>query len=322
MKIVPTKTFILSLVIILSLSGCAVLTDSQVKNINAFAAAAKSYSAFPSAVARQRAEFHLHSEITVVSQSQFADADDIARRMDSARKSYNNMIQLSEKFDLSLQLLQQYAGLLTRLSSDHYITDLNAPTTSLGENLSSLVATYNKKVKDTLPSSLGTSISKIILMAGRVLTRHRQTSALKEFVLAADTLVQVTARNLVSVLDGETFTDAAGRPLPSLKTLLSLEKEFFIQSYKRSVLSDSSRTSYWSIKFYYDELTAYDNTEALRQGVVQAAKSLALAHAELAKNVKQKKELKDIIGQTQQLITDVQTAGSAFSSLSGLIKLP
>lgn len=322
MKIAPVKAVILSLAISLTLPGCAVLTDSQVKNINAFAATAKSYSAFPSAVARQRAEFHLHTEIVVVSQSQFADADDIARRMDSARKSYNNAIQLSAKFDLSLQLLQQYAGLLTRLSSDHYITDLDAPTTSLGENLGNLVSTYNSKVKDTLPAGLGSSISKVILMAGKVLTRHKQTSALKEFVLAADTMVQVTTRNLVTVLDGETFTDAAGRSLPSLKTLLGLERDFFIQSYKRSILSDSSRTNYWSVKFYYDELTAYDNTEALRQGVVQAAKSLALAHAELAKNVREKKELKDIIWQTQQLITDVQTAGSAFSSLSGLIKLP
>lgn len=322
MKIAPAKTIILSLAISLTISGCTVLTDSQVKNINAFAATAKSYSAFPSAVARQRAEFHLHTEIVVVSQSQFADADDIARRMDSARKSYNNAIQLSAKFDLSLQLLQQYAGLLTKLSSDHFITDLDAPATSLGENLGNLVSTYNSKVKDTLPAGVGNSISKVILMAGKVLTRHKQTSALKAFILAADTMVQATTRNLVTVLDGETFTDAKGRDLPSLKTLLGLEKDLFIQSYKRSILSDSSRTNYWSVKFYYDELTAYDNTEALRQGVVQAAKSLALAHAELAKNVREKKELKDIIWQTQQLITDVQTAGSAFSSLSGLIKLP
>jgi len=320
MKIAPAKTIVLSLAISLTLSSCAVLTDSQVKNINAFAATAKSYSAFPSAVVRQRAEFHLHSEITVASQSQFADPDAITRRMASARKSYNTAIQLAPKFDLSLQLIQQYAGLLTKLSSDHYITDLNAPTTSLGENLSSLVNTYNSKAKDSLPAGLGNSISKIILMAGKVLTRHKQTSALKEFVLAADTMVQVTTRNLVTVLDGETFTDAAGRSFPSLKSLLAEEKEFFIQSYRQSVLSDSSRTNYWAIKFFYDELTAYDNTESLRQGVVQAAKSLAAAHRELANNVKEKKQLKDIISQTQQLITDVQAAGSAFSSLSGLIK--
>ena len=71
------------------------------------------------------------------------------------------------------------------------------------------------------------------------------------------------------------------------------EREIFIQNYKQSVLSDSSRNNYWAVKFYYDELTAYDNTESLRQGVVQAAKSLALAHRELAKNVREKKKLKD-----------------------------
>jgi hypothetical protein len=177
-------------------------------------------------------------------------------------------------------------------------------------------------VKDSLPSDLGSNISKVILLIGRQLTKHKQTSALKEFVLAADTMIQVTTRNLVTVLDGETFTDAAGRSFPSLKSLLAVEKDLFIQSCKRSILSDSSRTNYWAIKFYYDELTAHDNLEALRQGVVQAAKSLAVAHRELAKNVKEKKDLKNIISQTQQLITDVQAAGSAFSSLSHLIKLP
>jgi len=322
MKIAPAKTIVLTLIITLTLTSCAVLTDSQVKNINAFAATAKSYSAFPGTVVRQRAELHLHSEMVVASQSQFADADQIARRMESARKSYNNAVQISSKFDLSLQLLQQYAGLLTKLSSDHYITDLSAPTTSLGENLGNLVSTYNSKAKDSLPADLGNTISKVILLIGKQLTKHKQTAALKEFVLAADTLVQVTTRNLVTALDGETFTDAAGNSFPSLRSLLAVEKDFFIQSCKRSILSDSTRNNYWAIKFYYDELTAHDNTELLRQGVVQAAKSLARAHAELARNVKEKKSLKEIIQETQQLITDVQAAGTAFSSLSGMIKLP
>jgi len=322
MKIAPAKTIIPALIVTLTLTGCAVLSDSQVKNINAFAATASSYSTFPSTVVRERAELHLHSEMVVASQSQFADPDQIARRMESARKSYNNSVQLASKFDLSLQLLQQYAGLLTKLSSDHYITDLAAPTTSLGENLGNLVTIYNSKTRDSLPADLGNTISKVILLIGKQLTKHKQTAALKEFVLAADTLVQVTTRNLTTALDGETFTDAHGNSFPSLKSLLAVEKDFFIQSVRRSVLSDSSRNNYWAIKFYYDELTAHDNTELLRQQVVVAAKSLALAHAELAKNVKEKKDLKEIIKETQQLIQDVQAAGSAFSSLSGLIKLP
>ncbi|HVU56091.1 MAG TPA: hypothetical protein VHD83_13595 [Puia sp.] len=315
LKIVPITLFIS-----LAFTGCAVLTDSQVKNINAFAATAKSYSAYPSAVLRQRADFHLHSELVVA--SQFTDADAIDHRLDGARKNYNSAIQLSSKFDLSLQLIQQYAGLLTKLSSDQYITDLNAPATSLGENLSSLVTIYNSKVRDTLPSTLSSSISKVVLLIGKTLTRHKQTAALKEFVLAGDTLIQVTIRNLTTVLDGETFTDARGNTFPSLKSLLATDKDFFIQSYRNVVFGNSGKIDYESTKFYYEELTAYDNTEQLRQAVVQAAKSLAKAHSELAKNVREKKDLKDIIAQTQQLITDVQSAGNIFSEIPVHIKLP
>ncbi|HEY4209257.1 MAG TPA: hypothetical protein VGM31_20675, partial [Puia sp.] len=250
-----------------------------------------------------------------------SDPDAIDHRLDVARKNYNSAIEQSPKFDLSLQLIQQYAGLLKKLSSEQYITDLGAPTASLGENLSSLVNVYNSKAKDSLPASLGSSISKVVLLVGKVLTRHKQTAALKEFVLAADTLVQVTTRNLVTVLDGESFTDAGGNSFPSLKSLLAMEKDFFKQSYRQVVFGDNSRTNYGSVKFYYDELTAYDNTELARRGIVQAAKSLAKAHAELAMNIRQKKDLKDIIAQTQQLITDVQSVGNIFEGFPK-IKFP
>lgn len=320
MNRMPTGIVPIALFASLTLSGCAVLTDSQVKNINAFAATAKSYSAYPSVVLRQRADFHLHSELVVA--SQFTDPDAIDHRLDAARKNYNSAVQLSSKFDLSLQLIQQYAGLLTKLSSDHYIADLNAPTTSLGENLSSLVTIYNSKVKDTLPSSLGSGISKVVLLIGKTLTRHKQTAALKEFVLASDTLVQVTTHNLVTVLDGESFTDGKGNTFPTLQSLLATEKDFFMQSYRRVVFGDNTRINYESIKFYYDELTAYDNVEQARQAIVQAAKSLGKAHAELAVNVREKKDLKDIIAQTQQLITDVQSVGNIFAGIPNPVKLP
>jgi hypothetical protein len=314
-KIAPIAIFAFPM-----LAGCAVLTDSQVKNINAFAATAKSYSAYPSTVFRQRADFHLHSELIVA--SQFSDPDAIDHRLGSARKSYNSAIQMSPKFDLSLQLIQQYAGLLTKLSSQQYLTDLSSPTASLGENLSSLITVYNSKVKDTLPVSLSATISKVVLLIGKTLTRHKQTAALKEFVLAADTLVQVTTRNLITVLDGESFTDANGNTFPTLQSLLATEKDFFVQSYKRVVFGDNTKINYESIKFYYDELTAYDNTEQARQAIVQAAKSLAVAHAHLAINVREKKDLKDIIAQTQQLITDVQSVGNIFAGIPSPIKFP
>ena len=318
MNCMLTRIVPIALFASLTMSGCAVLTDSQVKNINAFAATAKSYSAYPSTILRQRADFHLHSELLVA--SQFTDPDAIDHRLDAARKNYNGAVQMSSKFDLSLQLIQQYAGLLTKLSSDQYITDLSSPTTSLGENLSGLVAIYNSKVRDTLPSSLGSSISKVVLLIGKTLTRHKQTAALKEFVLAADTLVQVTTRNLTSVLDGESFTDAKGNTFPTLQALLATEKDFFMQSYRRVVFGNEAKTNYESVKVYYDELTAYDNTELARQAIVQAAKSLAKAHAVLAVNIREKKDLKDIIAQTQQLISEVQSVGNIFAGLPNPIK--
>ena len=115
--------------------------------------------------------------------------------------------------------------------------------------------------------------------------------------------------------------DAQGNVWPSLQALLAEEKKSFIGIYRSTVFGNPAKIDYNSVKWYYDELLAYDNTELLRQSVVQAAKSLAAAHRELANNVKEKKDLKGIIEQTQKLVADVQTAGDAFSSLSTLIKI-
>jgi hypothetical protein len=312
MKIAPAKTIVLAPLLCLLFSGCAVLTDSQVKNINAFAATAKSYSAFPSAVVQQYASFNLHTQFVTV--SQFRDTVNISRGLNQGRTSYARTLEIATQFDLSIQLLQQYAGLLTKLSSDSYIANLSDPTASLGENFGKLVNIYNAKAKDSFPPDIGNGISKVILLIGRQLTKHKQTAALKEFVLTCDPLVQITMRNLTTTLEGQTFKNSNGE-FATLQSLLAEGRNAFITSYQKVVFSDPAKTDYNSVKFYYDELTAYATTESLRQSVVTAAKSLARSHAELAKNVQEKKELKELIAETQQLIADAKDAGAFFQEL-------
>jgi hypothetical protein len=313
----PAKSVPACLIAGLFLQSCAVLTDSQVKNINAFAASTKAYCTFPAAVVRQRAELHLTNELIVA--SEFTDTTAVYHRLNNARKSYDDALTLAPKFDLSLQLIQQYGELLTKLSSDHYLSDLNTPATALGTNLDLLISSYNSKAKDSLPAELGSDFSKVLLFVGKELTKRKQTKLLKEFVLAADTMIQVTTRNLVRVLEGESFTDSVGNRWPTLQSLISLEREEFVNSYRNIVFSKPAKIDYLSVKTYYDGITDYDNTEALRSGVVKAAKSLALAQAALVQNIQTKKDLKAIIGETQQLVTDCQSAGAAFSRY---IKLP
>jgi len=293
---------------LLMLASCNVLTNGQIKNINAFATCANNYTYFPSQVFQKRADLHLNNEL--LEASQFTDADRIAKRVNSAREHYHAVMQLSDKFDLSLKLLQQYAVLLSKLSSDSYITDLTTSTNDLNDNLSNLVNTYNLTAETKLPVAVGQQISNVILIVGKRITKNRQARELKKFIPAGNSLIKATVNNLVEVLDTDAFVGLDGLKYPSLKALLEKEKNDFVTNYKNVVLANTqqngNKISYSSIQTYSNTINDFETTEALRQATVIAAKKLARAHETLTREMERRKRMSEIKIEIQDLIADVQ----------------
>jgi hypothetical protein len=298
-------------------SGCQVLTDSQVKNINAFATAAKHYTNFPDKVFKERAELHLNNEL--LQASQFSDAAIIERTVNNARNHYKTVLALSDTLNGPLKLLQQYALLLVKLSSDKYATDLSASTTDLNENLDNLFKAYNEKAEKKLPVDIGKQISNVVFLVGKRMTKHRQAKALKKFIIEGNELVKATTDDLVDVLDKESFVGLDGMTYAGLKTLLEQEKNVFITNYTNIVFSNTqangNKISYQSVQSYASTLAAYESVEALRQKTVAAATKLAKAHDVLAKDMERRKNLKEIQAEIQDLIGDVQGLNEVADSL-------
>ncbi len=288
-----------------ALGSCSVLSESQIKNINAFGATAKSYTYFPSAVFKQKAE--LRFDEALLKTTQMPTAALIKENVANAQSAYNTALQLSDKFDLSLQLIQQYAGLLEKLSSGSYVESLGANTAQLGENLTGLVDIYNGKMPNSpLPAGLGAALSRAVFLAGERLTRTRQAKELKTFIPQGDRLIQATVKNLVAVFETDT---------PSVKQLLQGDREAFINSYTNIILSNANKVDYSSIRRYADALADYEMLEAMRRACVAAAQELAAAHAVLAANIRKKAELKEIFTETQRLISSVQELQKLFGAL-------
>jgi hypothetical protein len=301
--------FLAAGIIFFGSTGCTVLSDSQVKNINVFAVTASGYSSYPSEIFKKRAELHLRNEL--LETLSFPDFEHLDKRVEKARIQYNSDIATSAKFDKSIQLLAQYAGLLVELSSDKYTKELSGSAASLGNNLTGLVGSFNATVPvaDTLPEALGSEISNVLLAADRRLTRNKQAKELQKFLPMGDKLVQKTVQNLVETLD-------------SLKPLLDQEKQDFVQNYKNVLFSGKGTGNYDSLRQYYDAKVDFDNTEALRQKCISAAKQLAAAHTALAKSIGGKKDIQGIITETQGLITDFQDLNKIAAHWSSDIKLP
>jgi len=311
------------------LYSCTVLTESQVKNINAFAQTAKAYSDFPSIPVKKAIEFHIDNELLAA--SQFRNADTILHRIESARKFERATNQLADKFDLSLKLIQQYSSLLTKLSSDQFSKDLAASTKDLGENLTDLITTYNSKVDRKIPASVGSALSSAILIVGKRLVARKQTQELKKFVLAGSDLIKPTLANLIEVLDADTFTDKDGNRHGTVKAFIEGEKSNFIRNFQNVIFKKGPvdpnavpvpeftadrQIRNQSIAIYYARLDDFEKLEQLRQKTVSSARNFEKAHNALVSNTREKKQLSDIISETQSFIKDAQELFKLLKSIT------
>jgi hypothetical protein len=295
------------------LPACSVLSDSQVTNINAFAITASHYSDYPSEVFKKRVELRLETELIGI--IPFSDFSKVDGRIEAARATYDTLMALSDTLDKPIQVIQQYAAMLTELSSDRYTRNMNNSSINLGANLDGLVAAFNSVSKDTVPAGIGGELSNIIWALGRRATRSRQAAALKKFIPLGNVLIASAVNNLTEIL-GDSFKDRDGNRHRGLKAMLADEKKDCMQNFQNLVFNGRPGNNYTVIRQYYDMKTDYVNVESLRLKCTATAIQLAKAHDALAKNIAEKKDLKEIIKETQDLATDFRDLGriAAFPS--------
>ena len=281
--------------------SCAVLTKSQIKNINAFAISAESYSNFPSEIIKKRADLVLEEKLIG---SILLQPEQIKKSIVKAQENYLFQQQLADTLDLSLQLIQQYASLLRKLSSTGYVENLKNNTDDLNENLGDLVKIANAKLPHKIPPNVGNAITKVIFLIGDKLTKIKQAKALKEFIPIGDTLVKITVKNLVDALSAD------------LPALLASDKEKFINTYTNNIFSNENRVNSTSMSQYLSALNDYDNLELLRQECIAAANKLSTAHSKLNSNIRSKSDIKEIFQETQDLIVSVKDLFKTFRKLS------
>lgn len=275
------------------LSGCAVLSKSQLQNINTFAEATKNYSNFPAEVVRKGQQLQYNNNI--LEASVLPDSNLIIQSLNHSKEQYKKGLEFSKKMDLSLQLIQDYAALLVRLSSDSYSDDLGQNTTTLGTNLNNAVAVFNTKSATQIPANVGAGISNIINIIGNSIVKNKQAKALKKFIPIADTLIQVTKNNLVEALDDD------------YKNLIEHYKATFQSEYQAIVFNHIEKVDYNMLHFYVQTNDDYENLEILRQKCVSAAQKMALAHKELKNNITAKRKLMELLHATQDFVTDIKS---------------
>ena len=284
------------------------MSDSQFKNINVYATTAKTYANYPGDVVRQYAL--LSQDNRILKASGFRDTAAVNAGLNSAGENYNLRINLANQFDLSLQLFQQYVGLLFKLSSTDYVNDLSSSSKELGENSTGLVNQYNLKATKKLPVDIGGRLSDAVFTVGKRWIRSRQSKALKEFIPAGNVLISTMSDNLVAALDSNSLGTT------SFKELINSGKSDFKDKYQRIVFSRPGGINFSNVKIYYETLNRYDTLESLRLQCVVTAKKIKSCHETLTRNIQSKKNIKVIFNESTDLIVDVQKLKKAYESLS------
>lgn len=296
------KSILFSCIPIICVVSCAVLSDSQLQGVHAFAVTAKNYSNFPSEAVRKGQRLQYNNNVLEATGS--VGEAQITRQLDTAKAQYESSLKLADKMDLSLNLIQTYAALLEQLSSSDYTDELGRSAKELSGDLGDAIGAFNAKLSTKIPDNVAKGISQIITIIGDRIIKNKQAKAIKKFVPEADTLIQLTSNNLVSALDED------------LKPLLGFYQETFKREFKTSVFDQPARVNYNVLQFYIKTNADYANLELLRKRCVVSAKKMALAHKQLQANIRTKKTLKELLGETKEFIADVKELYGIITTIS------
>lgn len=284
------------------LYSCSVLSKSQLENINTFATAAKNYSNFPGKVVKKSQQLHYNND--VLEASAIPDSTQIIRSLTKAKVEFEKGLAFSKKMDVSLKLIQKYAALLKQLSSNSFTDDLGKNAKELSGDLNSAISLFNTELSAHIPDNVGKGISQIITIIGDRVIKNKQSKALKKFIPIGDTLIQITAQNVVSALDSD------------LKPLLEDYKATFQSDFKIIIFNHSDKIDYNLLQFYIKTTSDYADVESLRKRCIHAANKMASSHTELKDNIMKKKNLTELLSETKDFIADVKNLYEILNNLS------
>jgi hypothetical protein len=272
------KKLVFILTVSMTVCGCASLTKTQIESVNQFAHHSQNFSAFPGRIMTELAE------IRTIRGVWYANSLSVSRFhidvLDSVYFNKTHAYNVSEKSDITFQVIDKYAQSLALLSCDRYEKEFVKQTEGFGVGLDTLIKRYNR-IDNTfaLPEGIGAVAGELIIMGGRQYIRSRQAREIKKFVPQADTLVAVMTTNLLQFLKSENIDE------------LIRAEEFGLNQNYLSYIRQSQGSSTQADFQYLDLKTRLDAVKQLRSKTITATKSMRKAHRELLESIQKKKKL-------------------------------
>jgi hypothetical protein len=283
------------------LAGCGgILNDAQVAAVNQFAEATKGFGTSPGTVITAYAG--LRSERALLEAATRTDGSAAARDLANGLAQRTELESRAASSGAAIGVLDDYAQMLSLLSSSKFTDDLQNQTIALGSSIDNGVATFNK-LSGSQINSFGDIVAGIVRGAGGLWIRREQHKALVAAVTQAKAPVDKLTASVEALMNFLVGPPPSEDPEQNLFARESKEVQGFLgrpQPADRS-LDVLERTQ----TVMRQALDGQNLAKSCRKAAVQYRN----AHAELAQAItSEKPDLKDLIAQIQALSQEIKAA--------------
>ena len=293
---------VLSLFILLLPTGCAVLTESQVKMVNALALSSDTVAIAPSVIFEGLADIRVERGIYYASSlssagNQWRELNAIA---DFRIKEQSDI----KKADQVLTILNSYLRALRSISSDMRWSAIGTELRGIGRNIDSLIIKYNSgNWGEPLPVGWGKTTSKITAEGAEWYMKRRQAKAVREFITAGDSLVSSAVKELSQIIRKGELNELIEHEYISLR-------ENYL-AYLNEVERKGELIDLDQQRHYVSLLQKMEDIKTVRNRLNTSLGALARAHNKACINVQKRK----FIDQFDKELTDLNSIALELATL-------
>lgn len=292
--------YILTISQIYFLSSCAVLTKSQVKEIEKFSKATQEYTELPGNVilgfSKIRQTERLFDAYGI------KDGELAVAQIESVVRLERTMNKFSKQADASLQILNNFSVLLQNLSADKFTEELQRESETVAKNLDKAIKEYNEQIKPTtdLPE-LGGYVAAAVRGIGGLYIRRQQTIILRKTIKDTEPVIEEISASNIKLL--ESFR--SNEILSIGNAQKELDNAFKSISYPRPY---SLIVAYSNLKIRVIYLNELVNNS------INATKNLKTAFLRLRDGIQYKRDLKSYLEEIETYKNEVDAARKIMKS--------
>ena len=286
--------------LLLSGPGCAVLTQSQIDEVNRFAAATKQYDALPGEPIRQYGSLTRLNKLVELADKTMTSPEDAASGWEEVNKALSvdrDFTTLALEADLTLGVLTQYSDGLQALISQDSLDALDKSAAAFGSSFDKAVSQYNAEVRriqgGTDLKPVGGAVAGAVRAAGGVFIRSKQAAYLKRFLTEAAPIIEATTTATATLMDHmRSRLDDIQRQ--------RLETNFKVLSVRRRTLAPET------VILFGDTLARINAAQELCDKTKSAAGAYNAAHVKLVSMVDSRHDLKSEVEEITVLVDQIK----------------